>query len=208
MLYIHIVNFRADTDALTKAYRLGGPKHGPFLSWLTAWFNWAGWLTIIPGLAQGNTNFFVSMLMILYPDSTVITQGWFGWCITTVNILLALTPNCISQFTVRHMLRATAYSTTLLMAFYLIWFPIAASRRNGFQPGSIMTTFYNGINEAVDANGNTIVQAGNSYCWIIGILFGAWEFYGYDASVHLSEETHSASAVVSRGMWTGSFATW
>ena len=31
---------------------------------------------------------------------------------------------------------------------------------------------------------------------------------GYDASVHLSEETHSASSVVARGMWTGSMATW
>lgn len=71
-----------------------------------------------------------------------------------------------------------------------------------------MTTFYNGINTAVDAEGNTIVQAGASYCWIVGVLFGAWEFYGYDASVHLSEETHSASSVVAKGMWMGTIATW
>jgi hypothetical protein len=66
----------------------------------------------------------------------------------------------------------------LLLGFYLIWFPIAASRRNGFQSGSIMTTFYNGINYGVDADGNTIVQASNAYCWVVGVLFGAWEFYG------------------------------
>ena len=175
---------------------------------MTAWFNWAGWLTVIPGLSQGSTNQFVSMLMILYPDSTVIQQGWFSWCMSSTMILIGLVPNCISQKTVSTMLRACAYSTVILLAFYYIWFPIAASRRNGFQPGSIMTTFYNGINTAVDAEGNTIVQAGDSYCWIVGILFGAWEFYGYDASVHLSEETHSASSVVAKGMWTGTFATW
>jgi amino acid transporter len=24
------------------SYRLGGEKYGPFLSWMTAWWNWAG----------------------------------------------------------------------------------------------------------------------------------------------------------------------
>lgn len=52
------------------------------------------------------------------------------------------------------------------------------------------------------------MQASNSYCWIVGILFGAWEFYGYDASVHIAEETHKASSVVAKGMWTGTLATW
>jgi hypothetical protein len=64
------------------------------------------------------------------------------------------------------------------MSFYWIWFPIMASRGKGFQSSDIFTTFYNGINYATDAEGNTIMQASNSYCWIIGVLFGAWEFYG------------------------------
>lgn len=34
------------------------------------------------------------------------------------------------------------------------------------------------------------------------------QFYGYDASVHLSEETNSASIVVAKGMWVGTLATW
>ena len=174
----------------------------------SAWFNWAGWLTIIPGFAQGNTNFFVSILTILYPDSEVIHRAWFGWCISAIQVIVAACPNCISPTSVRWMLRSCAYSTLLLMSFYWIWFPIAASRRNGFQSREIFTTFYNGINSAVDADGNTIKQASDSYCWIIGVLFGAWEFYGYDASVHISEETHNASSVVAKGMWTGTLATW
>ncbi|WPG99988.1 Hypothetical protein R9X50_00281200 [Acrodontium crateriforme] len=190
------------------AYKLGGIDHGPLLSWLTAWYNWAGWLTIVPGVAQGNTNFFISMLQIIYPESTLIRQGWFGWCISTMNILIGLVPNILSRQAVKWNLRLTAYSVVVLMAFYWIWFPIAAVQRNGFQPKSILTTFYNGINTEVDAEGKTIIQAGDAYCWIIGILFGAWEFYGYDASVHLSEETNGASTVVAKGMWTGCLATW
>lgn len=42
----------------------------------------------------------------------------------------------------------------------------------------------------------------------MGVLFSAWEFYGYDASVHLSEETNGASSVVARDMWTGTACTW
>ena len=140
----------------------------------TAWYNWAGWLTVVPGVAQGNTNFLLDVLIILYPDSEVIYTPWFSWCLSTVSILLAIIPNCVNQFTVRWMLRTCAYSAVLLMSFYWIWFPIAASRGKGFQSSDIFTTFYNGINYGVDAKGDTIVQAGNSYCWVIGVLFGAW----------------------------------
>lgn len=31
------------------SYRLGGDKHGPFLSWMTGWWNFAGWVTVVPG---------------------------------------------------------------------------------------------------------------------------------------------------------------
>lgn len=162
----------------------------------------------MPGLAQGTTYFLLSALQILYPDATVIKAGWFGWCLSTIAIVVGLVPNIISQTTVRWMLRVCAYSTALLLGIYWIWFPIAATRRKGFQLSSIFTTFYNGINLGVDADGNTIIQASDSYCWVIGVLFGAWEFYGYDASVHLAEETNEASSVVARGMWTGTACTW
>jgi amino acid transporter len=111
--------------------------------------------------------------------------------LSTIAIIAGLIPNVISQNTVRWMLRTCAYSTTLLLGIY--W---------------IFTTFYNGINTGINADGNTIVQASDSYCWVVGVLFGAWEFYGYDASVHLAEETHEASSVVAHGMWTGTVCTW
>ena len=175
---------------------------------IAAWFNWAGWLTVIPGIAQGVANFMVSLLTICYPESEVIHKSWFGWCMSASVIILGAIPNCISPRAVRWMLKSCAYSTLVLLSFYIFWFPVAASRHKGFQSAKIFTTFYNGINYAVDEDGNTIKQASDSYCWIIGVLFGAWEFYGYDASVHLSEETHEASAVVAKGMWSGTLATW
>lgn len=55
--------------------------------------------------------------------------------------------------------------------------------------------FYNGINFGDEK------EASDPYCWVIGALFGAWIFFGYDASAHLAEETHEASVTVARGMW-------
>lgn len=76
-------------------------------------------------------------------------------------------------------------------------------RLNGFQPSSgVFNHFYNGINEGAEK------QASDSYCWIISILFGAWVFFGYDASVHLAEETKEASEVVAKGMWRATLSCW
>lgn len=59
----------------------------------------------------------------------------------------------------------------------------------------VFNHFYNGINLGDEK------QASDPYCWVIGALFGAWVFFGYDAAAHLAEETHEASVTVARGMW-------
>ncbi|KAH8892570.1 amino acid or gaba permease [Thozetella sp. PMI_491] len=156
------------------AYRLGGEKWGPFLSWMTAWWNWAGWVCVVPGVQQGSTNFLLSALQVRYPDSEVLSQGWFAWLLTAIGMIFAMAPNIISQ-------RASGNFQT----------------RDG-----VFNNFYNGINLGDE------IQASDSYCRIIGVLFGAWVFYGYDASAHLAEETKDASEVVAKGMWMSTLSSW
>ncbi len=43
---------------------------------------------------------------------------------------------------------------------------------------------------------------------MISVLFGAWVFYGYDASAHLAEETKQASTVVAKGIYMSTFSAW
>jgi hypothetical protein len=85
-------------------------------------------------------------------------------------------------------------------------FPIKVAKDGSFQSrAGVFNHFYNGI------NGGETKQASDAYVWVIGVLFGAWVFYGepghlhvgsllsssgYDASAHLAEETHDASIVV------------
>jgi len=206
------------------SYRLGGEEWGPFLSWMTAWWNWyedtlfvdshrpgltysshrAGWVTVVPGVQQGSTNFLLSALEIKYPNSTVLTKGWFAWLLTSIGMIFAMAPNIYSPRVLQFYFRFAVIIFFSLFFMYWIWFPVRASdsthhfnTREG-----VFDLFYNGINLG------TAMTASNAYCWIISVLFPAWVFYGYDASVHLGEELVQASTVVAKGMYMATFSGW
>ena len=114
-----------------------------------------------------------------------------------------MAPNVINQKVLQWYFRFAIVIFHVLVVMYWIWFPIKAAQTGGFQSSSgVFKHFYNGINEGPEQ------QASDAYCWIISILFGAWVFYGYDASVHLAEETHEASEVVAKGMWMSTLSAW
>ena len=162
-----------------------------------------GWIAVVPGCQQGGNNFLIAALQMQYPNVSFISERWFIFVMTAAGIILATIPNVINQKILKWYFRVTVASASLLFMIYWLWFPIAS--RGHFRPASEIfgsAGFYNGINYG------PTMQASNAYCWIVGVLFGAWEFYGYDTSVHLAEETNEASAVVARGMWTGTLATW
>ncbi|KAH6718405.1 amino acid or gaba permease [Leptodontidium sp. MPI-SDFR-AT-0119] len=185
------------------SYALGGAEWGPFLAWMTGWWNWAGWVSVVPGVQQGSTNFLISALEIKYPAAEVLAKGWLAWLLTSIGMLFAMAPNVVNQRVLQWYFRFAVIIFHVLFVLYWIWFPIRASQTGGFQPGSgVFDHFYNGINLGEEK------QASDAYCWTISILFGAWVFYGYDASVHLAEETQEASEVVAKGMWMATLSAW
>ncbi|KAG4425323.1 hypothetical protein IFR04_001473 [Cadophora malorum] len=185
------------------SYALGGAEWGPFLAWMTGWWNWAGWVSVVPGVQQGSTNFLLSALQIKYPAAEILDKGWFAWLLTSIGMFFAMAPNVINQRVLQWYFRFAVVIFHVLVVMYWIWFPIRASQEGGFQTGSgVFDHFYNGINLGEEK------QASDAYCWTISVLFGAWVFYGYDASVHLAEETQGASEVVAKGMWMATLSAW
>ncbi len=150
---------------------------------------------------QGSTNFLLAALEIKYPDSEVLYKGWFSWLLTAIGMLFAMAPNIISQRVLQIYFRLAVIIFFTLFALYWTWFPAKASGHFQTRAG-VFDRFYNGINLGDE------IQASDSYCWIIGMLFGAWVFFGYDASAHLAEETHEASEVVAKGMWMATLSSW
>lgn len=154
----------------------------------------------VPGTQQGATKFLISALQINYPDAAILYEGWFSWLVIVAGLMIALLPNITSQIWLRRYFRVAIAIFFLLFFLFWTWFPIAVAGR--FQSASfVFTTFHNGINLGPKQ------QASDAYCWVISLLFGAWEFGGYDASAHLAEETKDASKNVARGMWLSTFTT-
>ncbi|KAI4192001.1 MAG: hypothetical protein LQ348_003307 [Seirophora lacunosa] len=181
-------------------YCLGGPEWGPFLSWMTAWWNWSAWVMAVPGTQQGATKFLISALQINYPDAAILYQGWFSWLVTVAGLMVALVPNISSQIWLQRYFRVAIAIFFVLLFLFWTWFPIAVAGR--FQSANfVFKTFHNGINLGPKQ------EASDTYCWVISLLFGAWEFGGYDASAHLAEETKDASKNVARGMWLSTVST-
>ncbi|PHH92371.1 hypothetical protein CDD83_7653 [Cordyceps sp. RAO-2017] len=179
---------------------LAGSEWGPFLSWMTAWWNWSAWVLAVPGTQQGATNFLVSALQINFPDAAFLRDGWFSLLVILAGLLIALIPNITSQHLLRVYFRFAIAIFFLLFFLFWLWFPIAVAGR--FQPASfVFGKFHNGINHG------PVPQASDAYCWVISFLFGAWEFGGYDASAHLAEETQDAGKTVARGMWLSTLST-
>ncbi|KAK0270052.1 hypothetical protein LTS00_017073 [Friedmanniomyces endolithicus] len=162
-----------------------------------------GWICVVPGVQQGSTNFLLGAIEIAYPDATIVSQGWFAWLLTAIGMFFAMAPNIISQRVLRLYFRFATFIFFTLFLLFWIWFPVQTALTGQFQSrAGVFNHFYNGI------NGGETKQASDAYTWIIGILFGAWVFYGYDASAHLAEETHDASVVVAKGMWISTLTAW
>ncbi|KAJ9149818.1 Amino acid or gaba permease [Pleurostoma richardsiae] len=183
------------------SYRLGGDKWGPFLSWMTAWWNFSGWLCSIPSVQQNSTNFLLSAVQVKCPDIELLYKGWFEFILTAIGTFIALAPNIISEKVLRWYLRFAVISAMTLFFCYNVWLPVKSS--GSFRTGKeVFQGFNNGINEGDKK------QASDAYVWTIAVLFSAWVFYGFDGCVHLAEETQSASTVVARGMWLSTLSSW
>jgi hypothetical protein len=120
---------------------------------------------------QGSTNFLLSALEIKYPNAEVLSKGWFAWLLTSIGMFFAMAPNIGSQRILRIYFRFAVFIFFTLFALYWIWFPIKASGHFQSRAG-VFGRFYNGINLGEKK------EASDPYCWVIGVLFGAWVFYG------------------------------
>ncbi|KAK2074212.1 hypothetical protein P8C59_008434 [Phyllachora maydis] len=174
---------------------------------MTAWWNWAGWVCVVPGVQQGATGFVLGALEVAYPHRADLWgDAWFGWALTAAGLVVAMLPNLLPQRALKLWLRFAVGLFFGLLALYWTWFPaMAAVGGHHFQtPAGVFGRFHNGVNTGGDGE----AAASDAYCWTVGLLFGAWVFYGYDTSAHLAEETHDASATVAKGMWLSTLSAW
>jgi amino acid permease (GABA permease) len=166
------------------------PRHGPIWSWFTGWFNFLGQVAVTAGIDFGAA-FFINFLLNL----------WFGFDYTThwhtivIYAAVLLLHAIMNQFGIRLVAVLNNVSVWWHIAGVLIivgavTFGLKAGVHHA-SPKFVFTGLYNlsGLN------------IGWWYILPVGLLMAQYTFTGYDASAHMTEETHNAARSGPRGIY-------
>ena len=180
------------------------PKHGPAWSWFTGWFNFLGQVAVTAGIDFGFAAFFCAFLndrvqrrrdeadpaRLLYGDArparpdehrsairlvALLNDVSVWWHVAGVLIIFAilfLVPDQHTSFGTIFSFKAAAADAPI--------FPAGFINGTGFSTGFFGSTLY---------------------IFLIGMLLAQYTLTGYDASAHMTEETHAAEVSGPKGIW-------
>src|ERR1017187_6461223 len=163
-------------------------RNGPAWSWFTGWFNFLGQVAITAGIDFGAALFINAFLFLQFNVSEAhpVTILIFA--------IVLFVHGMLNQFGIRLVAMLNDISVWWHITGVVI---IVAALTFGLQHGAhhqsasfVFTHFNNG----------TGLVAGHWYILLIGLLLAQYTFTGYDASAHLTEETHSAARSGPRGI--------
>ncbi|MGO8877495.1 MAG: amino acid permease [Acidimicrobiales bacterium] len=160
------------------------PENPGIWSWFTGWFNLLGQVAITAGIDYGFATFFSVFLNLTmgYKD----TVGY----ILIVYAGILIVHGVLNTFGVRLVSLLSDVSAwwhvcgVLVIAVVLFFVP-----SHHASASFIFTKFENQTTLGVPI-----------YVFMLGLLMAQYTFTGYDASAHMSEETHSASLAAPRGI--------
>ncbi|PPQ69401.1 hypothetical protein CVT25_004634 [Psilocybe cyanescens] len=176
------------------AAMLSRKKNAPLASWITGWFNLLGQVAVTTGISYACANFI----------STACTLGHTGFVPTpktTIGIYAAvlISQGLTNTFGV-HLLHVLnnisvwwhAVGTTALVIAILAKAPNHQSAKFVFR------TFID--NTGLPGSEGWGDRANHAYVAVIGILMAQYTITGFDASAHMTEETHNAAMSGSIGI--------
>ncbi|KAF8625460.1 hypothetical protein AX17_006861 [Amanita inopinata Kibby_2008] len=171
---------------------LSKPERAPLASWMTGWFNLLGQVAITTGISFACATF-ISTLCTLKTSFEPTPK-------TTIGIYAAVlcSQGLMNTFGVRllHHLNNISIWWNALGTFSLVVAILAKAPHH--QSGDfVFRTFIDGT--GLDGVGWG-VRASPAYVVVIGILMAQYTLTGYDASAHMTEETHNASMSGSIGI--------
>src|SRR3954464_3096195 len=166
------------------ASRMGGPVWG----WFTGWLNLIGQIAITAGIDYGAAIFTDALLNLWFPGTFNATPHEIIYVYACILGLHAL----MNIFSVRLVALLNDVSVWWHVAGVLIIVGFLI-----FKPDHHRSFGY--------VFGHTINNSGFGHSWLwfvllLGLLQAQYTYTGYDASAHMSEETHNASRAAARGI--------
>lgn len=160
------------------------PSHGPAWSWFTGWFNFLGQVAVTAGIDFGAASFLNALLELQFglPATPVNTIALFG--------AILLLHGVLNTFGVRLVALLNDVSVWWHILGVAVIVGALAVLPDHHQPASFV---FGGF---VDNTG----WGSPLYVSLLGLLLAQYTFTGYDASAHMTEETHDAAVAGPRGI--------
>ncbi|GAB2280027.1 Mitochondrial branched-chain amino acid (BCAA) aminotransferase [Dionaea muscipula] len=175
--------------------KLAGPNWAPFASWMTGWFNivgqWAGLASVDFSLAQ--------LLQVIILLSTGGKSGggyeaskYLVLCFHAVFLLLHATINSFQISWLSFCGQLGAVWNVVGIFVLMIAVPLVAKEKAS--PNFVFTHFNADNGEGI---------SNKVYIFAVGLLMSQYTLAGYDASIHLTEETKNSDKNGPIGMLNG-----
>src|SRR6266705_683380 len=168
------------------AAKLGG-ANGAVLSWFTGWFNLLGQIAITAGIDFGGA-FFMSALLNLIWNYTLDPPHIIG-----LYAVILIAHGLLNTFGIRLVALLNDISVWWhLLGVAIIFAVLFIVPKQHQSLTYVFTAFTN--------NTGATFAGASVYVFLIGLLLAQYTFTGYDASAHLTEETHAPDVAGPRGI--------
>src|SRR6202012_517489 len=159
-------------------------KNGAAWSWFTGWFNFLGQVAVTAGIDFGCAFFINAWLNLMWGVSTA------HWVTILILAIVLLLHGLLNQFGIKLVALLNDVSVWWHVIGVLIIVAVLA-----FVPSKHASASY-----VFTGIVNNTGWHSTFYVLLLGLLLAQYTFTGYDASAHMTEETHNASRSGPRGM--------
>jgi amino acid permease (GABA permease) len=160
-------------------------RNGPAWSWFTGWFNFLGQVAVTAGIDFGAAFFINAFLNLQWGVTTA------HWMTVLIFAAVLLVHGLLNQFGIRLVALLNDVSVWWHILGVLIIVGVLAFAPSHHLPAG--TVFGHFVND-------TGLHVPTIYIVAIGLLLAQYTFTGYDASAHMTEETHAADRSGPRGI--------
>ncbi|KAJ4258905.1 hypothetical protein NW762_007992 [Fusarium torreyae] len=184
--------------ALGQAYwisRLWPTSAGRFFSYLCAWINMTGWITLSASQIAFMTEFMLSMKVLFQPDWAGASKGWVLFLVyvgTTAAMTLFNVVACRKDIVLPwfNNFVGISFGTLFFVIILAMLISVGTNKDLAFQPADFV--FATWINQTGWPDGVT---------WFMGLVQAAYGLTAFDAAIHLVEEIPQPRTNIPRVIW-------
>src|SRR3954470_15326074 len=167
-------------------------------SWFVGWFNFVGQVAVTAGIDFGLAFFINAFLNIVWGVSTAppVTIAIFGAVLFIHGLLNTFGIRLVS------LLNQVSVWWHVVGVAAIVLVTVVLNQHSRTDVGTVFSTFVNGTGSGGDNPQwpGPIMFGIPLYVMLIGLLNAQYTLTGYDASAHMSEETHDAHTSAPRGI--------